>query len=74
MNHLLEGSGYDLVAVSGNGVNVFFVRSGINCKRFSKLAPEAALQPKLHPDGRVARTDEVWADIEHLPYVDVTTA
>jgi hypothetical protein len=70
MHHLCRQHDYSLVAMSGNGVNAFFVRDEKMTPALRALSPEQARRKKVYPDGRIAPTD--WEQIQDMPYVDVT--
>ena len=61
-----------MVAVSENGVNVFFVRNDLLPKDMDVFEPKDVFGPKKYPNGTLAPTEEFWEKIKELPFVDVT--
>jgi len=72
MHHLCRESGYSLVAMSGNGVNAFFVRGDLLTSALRVLDPQEAQRPKIYPNGSIAPTERFWEGIKNMPFVDVS--
>lgn len=70
LNNLCEANGYDLVAVSSGGINLFFVRSDVRPTELPKLSAHTAWRENTKRS-KVSglSAEEQWRRIQTLPYV-----
>ena len=71
LTHLAQTNGYSLIEVEQSGVNAFFLRSDLLAPADIPLKPEQAFRAKQFSDG--STSNDKWARICHLPFIDVVT-
>ena len=72
ITYLCNKNGYSLTKISDNGINAFFVRNDLIHDVNDKMCADEIELCKIYPDGNVAPSLDLWDEIKHLPFVDVT--